>query len=146
MARDKDNLPLQDRTNEATSKATQDKRASSAGGKTQTKQPDAKKHQPPKKKRRYRPGTVALREIRKYQKTSDLLVAKAPFQRIVKEICTNIKSDIRYQSSAVLATHEAAESYLVGLNEDANFCAIHGKRVTVMPKDMQLVKTIKKDM
>ena len=99
-----------------------------------------------KKKRRYRPGTVALREIRKYQKSTDLLVPKLPFQRFVREIAQTFKSDVRFQSSALLGLHEAAESHLVRVNEDANLCAIHGRRVTMMPKDIQLVKAIKKDM
>ena len=92
---------------------------------------------------RYRPGTVALREIRKYQKSTDLLIRKAPFQRLVKEIAQEFKSDLRFQSTAVLALQEAAEAYLVGLFEDMNACAIHAKRVTIMPKDMQLARRIR---
>jgi histone H3 len=89
-----------------------------------------------KKPHRYRPGTVALREIRKYQKSTELLVRKLPFQRLVREIAQDYKADLRFQSSAVLALQEAAEAYLVGLFEDTNLCAIHAKRVTIMPKDM----------
>ena len=96
-----------------------------------------------KKAHRYRPGTVALREIRRYQKSTDLLIRKAPFQRLVKEIATEYKSDLRFQSTAVLALQEASEAYLVGLFEDTNLCAIHGKRVTIMPKDMQLARRIR---
>ena len=96
-----------------------------------------------KKPYRYRPGTVALREIRKYQKSTDLLLRKAPFQRWVREIAHDFKSDLRFQSSAVLALQEAAESYLIGLFEDTNLCAIHAKRVTIMPKDMQLARRIR---
>jgi len=92
---------------------------------------------------RYRPGTVALREIRRYQKSTDLLLRKAPFQRLVREIMQDMKSDIRCQSTAVLALQEAAESYLIGLFEDANLCAIHAKRVTIMPKDIQLARRIR---
>ena len=91
-----------------------------------------------KKPHRYRPGTVALREIRRYQKSTDLLIRKAPFLRLVKEIAQQIKEDVRFQSTAVLALQEASEYYLVGLFEDTNMCALHGKRVTIMPKDMQL--------
>jgi len=91
-----------------------------------------------KKPHRYRPGTVALREIRRYQKSTDLLIRKLPFQRLVREIAQDFKSDLRFQGSAVLALQEAAEAYLVGLFEDTNLCAIHAKRVTIMPKDIQL--------
>ena len=87
-----------------------------------------------KKPHRYRPGTVALREIRRYQKSTDLLIRKLPFQRLVREIAQDFKSDLRFQGSAVLALQEAAEAYLVGLFEDTNLCAIHAKRVTIMPK------------
>lgn len=96
-----------------------------------------------KKPHRYRPGTVALREIRKFQKSTDLLIRKLPFQRLVREIATDYKSDLRFQSQAVLALQEAAEAYLVGLFEDTNLCAIHAKRVTIMPKDMQLARRIR---
>jgi histone H3 len=96
-----------------------------------------------KKPHRYRPGTVALREIRRYQKSTDLLIRKLPFQRLVREIAQDFKTDLRFQSSAVLALQEAAESYLVGLFEDTNLCAIHAKRVTIMPKDNQLARRIR---
>ena len=96
-----------------------------------------------KKPHRYRPGTVALREIRKYQKSTDLLIRKAPFQRLVREIAQDFKSDLRFQSTAVLALQEASEAYLVGLFEDTNLCAIHAKRVTIMPKDIQLARRIR---
>ena len=96
-----------------------------------------------KKPHRYRPGTVALREIRKYQASTDLLIRKAPFQRLVREIMQDLGKEIRYQSPAVLALQEAAESYLVGVFEDANLCAIHAKRVTLMPKDIQLARRIR---
>lgn len=96
-----------------------------------------------KKPHRYRPGTVALREIRKYQKSTDLLIRKLPFQRLIKEIAQNFKTDLRFQSAAILALQEAAEAFLVGLFEDTNLCAIHAKRVTIMPKDMQLARRIR---
>ena len=96
-----------------------------------------------KKPHRYRPGTVALREIRKYQKSTELLIRKLPFQRIVREVAQEYKSDLRFQSTAVLALQEACESYLVSLFEDTNLCAIHAKRVTIMPKDMQLARRIR---
>eukprot|EP00366_Plasmodium_knowlesi_P004000 XP_002261497.1 Histone H3, putative [Plasmodium knowlesi strain H] len=96
-----------------------------------------------KKPHRYRPGTVALREIRKFQKSTDLLIRKLPFQRLVREIAQEYKTDLRFQSQAVLALQEAAEAYLVGLFEDTNLCAIHAKRVTIMPKDIQLARRIR---
>lgn len=96
-----------------------------------------------KKPHRYRPGTVAIREIRKYQKSTDLLIRKLPFQRLVKEIASNLSSDLRFQSTAVLALQEAAEAYLTSLFEDTNLCAIHAKRITIMPKDMQLARRIR---
>ncbi|TVU31068.1 hypothetical protein EJB05_22735, partial [Eragrostis curvula] len=98
-----------------------------------------------KKPHRYRPGTVALREIRKYQKSTDLLIRKLPFQRLVREIAQDFKTDLRFQSHAILALQEAAEAYLVGLFEDTNLCAIHAKRVTIMPKDIQLATRIRKE-
>lgn len=96
-----------------------------------------------KKPHRYRPGTVALREIRTYQKSTDLLIRKLPFQRLVREIAQDFRSDLRFQSQAIQALQEAAEAYLVGLFEDTNLCAIHAKRVTIMPKDIQLARRIR---
>ena len=100
-----------------------------------------------KKPRRYKPGTVALREIRRYQKSTELLIRRLPFQRLVREIAQDLSGDIsktyRFQSSAVAALQEASEAYLVGLFEDTNLCALHAKRVTIMPKDMQLARRIR---
>ena len=121
----------------------------STGGKAPRKQlaaKSARKATPAdgaKKKMRYRPGTVALREIRRYQKSTDLLLKKAPFQRLVREIAQEYKNDLRFQSSAVMALQEASEAYLVGLFEDTNLCAIPAQRVTIMPKDMQLARRIR---
>ncbi|GMN26467.1 hypothetical protein TIFTF001_001308 [Ficus carica] len=97
----------------------------------------------PKAEAYWWPGTVALREIRKYQKSTELLIRKLPFQRLVREIAQDFKTDLRFQSSAVAALQEAAEAYLVGLFEDTNLCAIHAKRVTIMPKDIQLARRIR---
>nr|XP_033471217.1 histone H3-like centromeric protein CSE4 [Epinephelus lanceolatus] len=96
-----------------------------------------------KKPHRYRPGTVALREIRRYQKSTELLIRKLPFQRLVREIAQDFKTDLRFQSSAVMALQESSEAYLVGLFEDTNLCAIHAKWVTIMPKDIQLARRIR---
>nr|BAS30509.1 histone H3-like-1 [Pyramimonas parkeae] len=95
------------------------------------------------KPHRYRPGTVAIREIRKYQRSTELLIRKLPFQRLVREIVQKFNLNARFQHSALLAIQEAAEAYLVGLFEDTNVCAIHAKRVTIMPKDIQLVRRIR---
>jgi histone H3 len=117
-----------------------------------------------KKPHRFRPGTVALREIRKFQKSTELLLRKVsgtlaflfphgsthhhspfqlPFQRLVREIAQDFKTDLRFQSTAVMALQEAAEAYLIGLFEDTNLCAIHAKRVTIMPKDIHLARRIR---
>ena len=119
----------------------------------------------------FRPGTVALREIRRYQKSTELLIRKLPFQRLVREIAQDFKTDLRFQSAAIgalqvrildqvgvnelgvdvsistrafpLLLQEASEAYLVGLFEDTNLCVIHAKRVTIMPKDIQLARRIR---
>jgi len=95
-----------------------------------------------KKPHRYRPGTVALREIRKYQKTSNLLIPKLPFQRLVREIAQDYKTDLRFQAGAVTALQEASEAYLVRLFTEAGKCALHSKRVTVIPQDMRLARRL----
>ena len=96
-----------------------------------------------RKPQKYRPGTVALREIRRYQKASELLIRQMPFQRLVREIAQAHNLYVRFQSGAILALQESAEAYLVGLLEDSNLSAIHAKRVTIMPKDMQLARRIR---
>ena len=102
-----------------------------------------------KKHYRYWPGTVALKQIRQYQKSTELLIRKLPFQHLVREIASDSEvitsplcGKVRFQSAAVMALQEAAEAYLVGLFEDTNLCAIHAKRVTIMPKDIQLARRI----
>jgi histone H3/H4 len=99
------------------------------------------------KKRRYRPGTKALKEIRKYQASTDLLIRKLPFQRLVREIVGDMFKDQNYrmQSYALLALQEACEAHLVALFEDTNLCALHAKRVTIMTKDMRLARRIRGD-
>jgi histone H3 len=91
-----------------------------------------------KRAHRWRPGTVALREIRKFQKSTELLVQRAPFQRLVRELAAAQKEGLRFQSSAVQAIQEATESYVISLLADTNLCAIHTRRVTIQPKDVQL--------
>ncbi|XP_021072801.1 histone H3.3-like [Mus pahari] len=96
-----------------------------------------------KKPHHYRPGTVALREIRHYQKSTELLIRKLPFQRLVREIAQDFKTDLHFQSAAIGALQEASEACLVGLFEDINLHAIHAERVTIMPKDIQLERRIR---
>ena len=101
---------------------------------------------PAKKPHRYRPGTVALREIRRYQKSTELLIRKRPFEKLVRELIQEFEStkdSLRLGKDAKFALQEAAEAYLVGLFEDTNLCAIHAKRVTIMPKDIQLARRIR---
>ena len=124
----------------------------STGGKIPRKQlatTAARKSAPPtggcKKPHRYRPGTVALREIRKYQKSTDSLIRKLPFQRLAREIAQSISGDLRFQATALAASQEASEAFLVGLMEDANLCAIHARRVTIMPKDLELSQRIRRE-
>ena len=96
-----------------------------------------------KKPHRFRPGTVALREILKYQKSTELLLRSLPFQRLVREVAQDFKQDLRFERSTIMALQESAEAYGVGLFEDTNLCAIHAKRVTIMPKDIQLARRIR---
>ncbi|RYP46004.1 hypothetical protein DL768_007720 [Monosporascus sp. mg162] len=98
------------------------------------------------RKRRYRPGTLALREIRRLQNNTDLLLKKLPFSRVVRDIALTMRprdEGFRWQSQAILALQEAAEAFLVHLFEDTNLCAIHAKRVTIMQKDIQLARRIR---
>ena len=96
-----------------------------------------------KKATRFKPGTVALREIRKYQKSTELLLRRLPFQRIVRDIAQSMVPDIRFQASSLAALQEACEAYMVGIFEDTNQCAIHARRVTIMVRDMQLARRIR---
>ena len=97
-------------------------------------------------KRKHKSGTVALREIKKFQKSTDLLIRKLPFARLVREIVQEEfgnDADYRWQSVAILALQEASEAYLVHLLEDTNLCAIHAKRVTIMQKDIHLARRLR---
>ncbi|KAI1431614.1 histone H3-like centromeric protein cse-4 [Xylaria sp. CBS 124048] len=98
------------------------------------------------RRRRYRPGTLALREIRRLQNNTDLLIRKLPFSRVVREIALDLRpkdEGMRWQSQAIAALQEAAEAFLIHLFEDTNLCAIHAKRVTIMQKDIQLARRIR---
>ena len=96
-----------------------------------------------KKPHRFRPGTVALREIRRYQKSTELLVRKKCFQRLVREISLSHIQNGRFQTAAMALLQEAAEAYVIQLLDDANTCAIHARRVTVMPIDLKLAARIR---
>ena len=96
-----------------------------------------------KRKHRFRPGTVALREIRKYQKNTENLIPRRPFERLVKQCASEIKPDIRFTHTAVDALRVASEDYLIKLFEDALLCALHARRVTVMSKDFILARRIR---
>ena len=92
-----------------------------------------------KKTRKYQPGTVALHEIQQFQKSTELLIWKLPFSWLVHEIALEVgKYDLHFQGSTIICLQEAAEAYIVGLMEDANLCTILAKRVTIIPKDIQL--------
>ena len=95
-----------------------------------------------RKPRRYRPGTVALRQISKYQRSVDTIIPKVSFQGMVREISRGIKSDIRFQSTALLALQEAAEAYAVAVFERTQKCAVHAKRKTIMPRDVHLQRIL----
>ncbi len=98
-----------------------------------------------RKPHRFKSGTRALMEIRKYQKSTELLFRKLPFQRLVREIAQDFKNDLRFQSTAIEALQEASEAYLVTLFENANLASIHAKRITVMSKDLRLVQRIRNE-
>ena len=91
---------------------------------------------------RFRPGTVAIREINRYQKSTELLIQKRPFSRFVREVANDYKTDTRFQSAAIEALQEASEAYVTTLFEDSNLCVVHAKRVTLMPKDIQLARRL----
>ena len=92
---------------------------------------------------RYHPGCLALQEICHYQKRTNLLICKLPFQRLIRELAQKFKVDVSFRSSTLMALQEAAEAYLVRLFEDMNLCAIHAKQVKIMPKDIQLARRIR---
>jgi histone H3 len=96
-----------------------------------------------KKAFRWKPGTVALRQVKKLQKSTELLIAKAPFSRLVREIAESHKAGLRFQSSAVAAIQEATEAFVISLLSDANLTALHANRVTALPRDLQLVRRLR---
>ena len=111
--------------------------------------PKGKKSEPKKltkgstKPTKFRPGTVALRDIKRYRKGTEMLIRKLPFQRLVREIAQTSKDGVRFAASAVLAMQEATEAHLVNLFADTCLCAIHGGRVTIQPRDLQLARRLR---
>lgn len=99
--------------------------------------------------RRHRPGELALKVIRRLQKTTNMLIPRAPFHRLVREItakyCDLGEEPLKYQAAALTALQEATEAYLTYLFEDTNLCCIHAKRVTIMPRDIQLCRRLRWD-
>ena len=91
---------------------------------------------------RYQPGMVALRDIWRYQKSTELLICKLPFQHLVRKILQGYGVGYRVTPAMMMALQEAAEAYLIQLLEDSNLCAIHTKHITIQPKDMQLARRI----
>ena len=120
-------------------------RTSKPAGKIAVKKPTLKRAEGEKRPHRFKPGTVALREIRRYQKGGNMLLRKIPFQRIVRHIAEGLKHGMRFQASAILALQEATEGHLVGLFADSNICAVHAKRVGVTGGDIQIAKKLRKE-
>jgi len=134
----------------ARTKATASRHPTYTGNKA-LKAASAKKHKPaqPMRKHRFRPGTVALREIRRYQKTTELLIPRLPFSRLVREqtqvMFRGTTKEFKFQASALMAIQQAAEDYLAYLFTDCKLLADHAKRKTIMPKDVQLARRIRGD-
>ncbi|XP_017694802.1 histone H3-like centromeric protein A isoform X2 [Pipra filicauda] len=108
--------------------------------------PPAPPSPPPRRRvRRFRPGQRALQEIRRYQSSTRLLLRPLPFSRLVRELCLLFTRgvDYRWQRLALLALQEAAEAFIVRLLEDAYLCSLHARRVTLFPKDLQLVRRLR---
>lgn len=141
LSKENDDSDKDEEEEDEDKKSSKTKKTSKATAKKATKT----RRDGPRKAHRWRPGTVALREIRKYQKSTEHLIRRAPFQRIVREIAQEYRSDIRFQAVALAALQEASEAFLTGLFQDANYCALHAKRVTIMPKDLQLARRIRGD-
>lgn len=104
---------------------------------------DGSRKKPNNKRKKRKPR--AIQEIKKLQSTTELLIKKAPFERLVREIASDLKIGVRFESLAIKALQEAAEAHLIKVFEDSNLCAIHSKRVTVMPSDIALVRKILKN-
>ena len=123
------------------------------GGKTPRTGKRARNDRPPvtgvRRRRRKKPGEGALKEIRKMQNSSDLLISKFRMSQVIREITRSVTpahcTDFRFTSAAIAALHVAAEDHAVRTFEMSNLAAIHAKRVTIQPKDMQFVRKIRED-
>jgi histone H3 len=133
-------MKMESKDKKKSSKAKMNKKSAPASKGIKKGSQDAEK-----KKIRFKSGTVALREIRKYQKTTSMLLPRASFQRLVRSVAAGYDGDLRFQAHALMALQEACEAFIVGLFEDANLCSIHANRVTVMKKDMELAVRIRGD-
>jgi histone H3 len=126
-----------------TAKVSAKKAVHAKSGKKAVKSASGSQSTGVKRAHRFRPGTVALRQIRRYQKSTELLLRKAPFQRLLREVAQSQKEGLRWSASAVAAIQEATESYIIGLLSDANLAALHARRVTAMPRDLQLARRLR---
>ena len=120
--------------------------STSGGSHTPTTGNAQRRHRKQQTPRRVRPGTRALREIKHYQRSTNLLIRKAPFARLVRELLVTRHPaglEFRWQQAAIECLQEASEAYLVCLLSDAYLCAIHAKRVTLMPRDVQLIRRLR---
>ena len=120
-------------------------KASKAKGKASGNKKTAPASDGQKKKFKWRPGTVALREVKRYQKKTDLLLLRAPFQRVVREIAHSYDPEARFSPESLHAIQEAAEMHIVSLMEDSQLCAIHANKVTVTKKDLLLARRLRGD-
>lgn len=111
----------------------------------ETNEKDSQASKGLKRKLKTRPGQVALREIRKYQKSTDHVIRRMPFQRLVRDIAKQVMPDAKFNSNALKAMQECTEMYISRLFEDTNLCCIHAKRKTLFVKDMALAKRIRGD-
>jgi histone H3 len=98
---------------------------------------------PPKMRKQRKRRRKAINEIRKYQSTAELLIPKAPFERVVRGIAQDCQPDIKFRTTALMALREAAEAFIVGTIEDGNLCTIHADRVTLMARDLALARRIR---
>lgn len=127
-----------------TGKAPRKQLKTKAGRKTSESRPAPTMSAGKKKINRYhKPGVMALKEIYRYQKSTDLLIKKMPFRRVIRELAREINPELRFRSVALQTIQECAENFLVKLCEDSKLVAIHAKRVTMMAKDLLLILKIK---
>lgn len=134
------------RTKQTARQSTTTKKSRSIGtgtAATEGKAVASKVEKKERKPHKWRPGTVSIREIKKYQKSTDLLLRKLPFQRLVREVTGSFNPDLRFQATALECLQEACENYLVGLYEDSQLLALHGNRISIQAKDMSLAQRLR---